>query len=64
VTEWWRMDIVGSNEATPLAGHAVANNETDLLKVGFVFFKEGDAYENESGAIDPWAKDGKAIKKQ
>jgi hypothetical protein len=33
------MDIVGSNEVVSLAGHAVANNETDLLKVGFVFLR-------------------------
>ena len=64
MTEWWRMDIVGSNEVVSLAGHAAASNETDLQKVGFAFFKEGDAYGNESCAIDPWAKDSKAIKKQ
>jgi len=39
VTEWWRMDIVGSNEVVSLAGHAVANNETDPSKVGFVFLR-------------------------
>jgi hypothetical protein len=30
---------MGSNEATPLAGHRVANDRTDLLKVGFVFLR-------------------------
>jgi hypothetical protein len=34
------MDIVGSNEVVSSDGHAVANNETDLLKVGFAFLRK------------------------
>ena len=37
MAEWWGEEIMGSDETARLAGHRVANDETDLLKVGFVF---------------------------
>jgi hypothetical protein len=39
----WGKEITGSDEAAPLAGYLgprVANDGTDLQKVGFVFLKE------------------------
>jgi hypothetical protein len=39
VTEWWGREITGSDEAAPLAGHGVANDRTDLQKVGFVLLR-------------------------
>ena len=39
MTEWWGKEITGIDETAPLAGHRVANYETDLLKVGFVFLE-------------------------
>jgi len=53
-----------SDEVAPLAGNGVANDRTDLLKVGFVFFKEGDAYGSRSCAIDPSSRGDKATEKQ
>jgi hypothetical protein len=40
VTEWWGKENTRSDEAAPLGGLAwprVANDETDFLKVGFLF---------------------------
>jgi len=39
VTEWWRKETTGRNEAAPLAGHLAMSSYdgTDLQKVGFVF---------------------------
>jgi len=37
VTEWLGREITRSDETARLAGHRVANDETDLRKVGFVF---------------------------
>ena len=37
MTELWGEEIMGSDETARLAGHRVANDETDLQKVGFAF---------------------------
>lgn len=40
MSDWWGREITGSDKAPPLAGHGVANDRINLLKVGFVFLRK------------------------
>jgi hypothetical protein len=37
--KWSRREIMGRHEVMPLASQTVANDRTDLSKVGFVFLR-------------------------